>query len=325
MDLFDEQKSASLSTLKNGKRKADDSKNVFVPSKRDLFLSTYLRYQEWSLPESIIYYMAKNPKNAAVYEKLIQSCKYFFVQNPIIVADRFSYIWDDESDEEDNEDNVEGATAYLYRDQECIELPTVLSKFWITDKFGDSLVSLNHNMVSSILPKFYRVDVKELCITRQNISFNDFIFLAFNVEDIRFGHTVVKNEDGSIVPLEKLLALLPNVKNVKIFNNRLSSCITTNTVKELLKLPHFSNIINFQLSNIGESFDIETFFTYMKKTRSTKFNIYFCPLISETFKNHLEEMIDEILETKTRGIQLRFYGIAMEKYVKMESLYNRPL
>uniref|UniRef100_A0AC34FVH5 Uncharacterized protein n=1 Tax=Panagrolaimus sp. ES5 TaxID=591445 RepID=A0AC34FVH5_9BILA len=213
MDSSNEPSSLSLSTSKSRKRKADNSKNVIVPSKRARFLSTYRRDQEWSLPESIIHYMAMNPKKADVYEKLIESCKYFFVQNPIIVAERFAYV---------EYNDLEGI-PFLYKDQENILLPTVL----------------------------------------------------------------------------------------------------TNTVKELLENPHLSNLVYFEVCNLSELFDIETFMKFMKKTRDTLFDLHFCPPLSEAFKNRLDEMIDEILESKTCNMKLDFHGLDEEKRKKIESLYER--
>uniref|UniRef100_A0AC35F1W4 Dopey N-terminal domain-containing protein n=1 Tax=Panagrolaimus sp. PS1159 TaxID=55785 RepID=A0AC35F1W4_9BILA len=49
------------------------------------FLST-VRYQDFSIPEHIVYYMIKNCSNLEVYEKLIQTCKYFFVNNTICLS-----------------------------------------------------------------------------------------------------------------------------------------------------------------------------------------------------------------------------------------------
>uniref|UniRef100_A0AC34F4T9 DUF38 domain-containing protein n=1 Tax=Panagrolaimus sp. ES5 TaxID=591445 RepID=A0AC34F4T9_9BILA len=298
------------STNSDESSEEDDSKKNGL-SKRDLFLSTYRRDQNWSLPLSIIYYMAMNPKNVEVYEKLIHSCKYFFVKNPILIGDRFDYDlyardkW----------------SHFVYKDNYCTEFSSVTSKFWITDEFFNYPFESSPNMVSSFLPKCYRVDVKRLKLFHQNISFNDFLFLASNCGDIVFFHTVVKNEDGTIVPLEKLIKLLPRVKNVDICNTSEFSNITSNTVKELLEIPHFSKIVKFNLFNICELFDINTFFPYMKKNQNTQFCIHFFPPLSEAFKNRLEEMVDEIIESKTCGINLIFEGLDRQKRLNIRELY----
>uniref|UniRef100_A0AC34FVQ0 DUF38 domain-containing protein n=1 Tax=Panagrolaimus sp. ES5 TaxID=591445 RepID=A0AC34FVQ0_9BILA len=177
-------------------------------------------------------------------------------------------------------------------------------------------------MVASILPKFYRINVKNINIFNQHIYLDEFLFLTTNVRRIHFYHTVVKNEDGTIVPFEKLIKLLPRVENIEVSNKSEFLCITTETVKELLELPHFSKIIEFDLSDICELFDIKTFFAYMKKNPSTKFSLYFNP-VSEAFKIRLEEIIADIIESKTRGIDLNFIGLDRQKHLKIRKLYHR--
>uniref|UniRef100_A0AC34FKB6 Uncharacterized protein n=1 Tax=Panagrolaimus sp. ES5 TaxID=591445 RepID=A0AC34FKB6_9BILA len=73
------------------------------------------------------------------------------------------------------------------------------------------------------------------------------------------------NEDGTIVPLEKLVKHLPKLKEITI-DVYSDSCITANTVKELCKLPHFTKLIKFELRPITEIFDIDTFYKYFKVT-----------------------------------------------------------
>uniref|UniRef100_A0AC34G2F0 Uncharacterized protein n=1 Tax=Panagrolaimus sp. ES5 TaxID=591445 RepID=A0AC34G2F0_9BILA len=68
---------------------------IVPPSKRARFLASYRAKQNWSLSDSIIYYMAKNPKNANIYLKLVKSCKHFFVKNPIIIVERLLRNFDE--------------------------------------------------------------------------------------------------------------------------------------------------------------------------------------------------------------------------------------
>lgn len=43
-----------------------------------------------------------------------------------------------------------------------------------------------------------------------------------------------------------------------------SSCVTSDTAKKLLEIPHFSNLDYFRFEDIPEVFEIETFFSYIK-------------------------------------------------------------
>uniref|UniRef100_A0A914PV68 Uncharacterized protein n=1 Tax=Panagrolaimus davidi TaxID=227884 RepID=A0A914PV68_9BILA len=105
-------------------------------------------------------------------------------------------------------------------------------------------------------------------------------------------------ENGSIVPLEKLIAVLPKIKSIFFYEDSDETSITSNTVKKLLELPHFSTIDTFELFNTTEKFDIETFFKYSKKNKHTRFIINFGNSISETYKKRIEEIVDEIIESE---------------------------
>ena len=48
--------------------------------------------QRFSLPRPIICYASKNPSFASGYQKLIQSCKHFYLQNPITVFDEVTFF-----------------------------------------------------------------------------------------------------------------------------------------------------------------------------------------------------------------------------------------
>uniref|UniRef100_A0AC34GU04 Uncharacterized protein n=1 Tax=Panagrolaimus sp. ES5 TaxID=591445 RepID=A0AC34GU04_9BILA len=287
MDFSDDK----ISTSPSESSEANHSKNGHL--KRDIFLSTYRRRQEWSFPESIIYYMAMNPTN---------------LKNPILIADRFAY------------DRVD-KKCFVYKGHDSTKFSSVSSKFWITKKFSNFVRESNPKMVASILPKFYRVDVKKVRLSCQNISLDDFVFLCLNVKRLDFNHTTVMNADGSIVSFEKLLALLPKLTYIEFLNKPASSSITSKTAKELAEILQFSKVQYFELCNLSEVFDIEFFLNYMKKSTGIRFLVYFCPPLSEAFKNRLEEMIDEIIESKTCGIDLDFHELDEEKHDKIESLY----
>uniref|UniRef100_A0A914PMA0 Uncharacterized protein n=1 Tax=Panagrolaimus davidi TaxID=227884 RepID=A0A914PMA0_9BILA len=68
------------------------------------------------------------------------------------------------------------------------------------------------------------------------------------------------------VRLEKLVKALPKVKYFFLRDNLSYSSITTNTVKELLKIPHISKITDIFLWDLPEQFDLETFYIYFKVT-----------------------------------------------------------
>uniref|UniRef100_A0AC35GGA5 Uncharacterized protein n=1 Tax=Panagrolaimus sp. PS1159 TaxID=55785 RepID=A0AC35GGA5_9BILA len=139
-------------------------------------------------------------------------------------------------------------------------------------------------------------------------------------------YVVVKNEDGTIVPLEKLVKALPKIKYVNFYNNTDVSMITSNTVKELLIIPHFSKICKIILENIPETFDIETCFAFIKKNKQIKFSFFFHRSISAVYKNCVEAIIDEILQRENLDYKVpyvNFWGCDSKKDIKLLTLYDK--
>uniref|UniRef100_A0A914QC17 Uncharacterized protein n=1 Tax=Panagrolaimus davidi TaxID=227884 RepID=A0A914QC17_9BILA len=303
----------------NRKRKAEDLMKA-IPPKRLHFRGPNDQ-QNWLLPDSIIYYITKTPSNAKAWEELIQSCKYFFAKNPIIVADilNFSQGWE-----------VFTNTS-AGRLQKRIPPKNVSYKLWITETLR--IYGANRKYVSSIISQIYRCDATELHLNGQILSFKEFLFFSRNVEVLRLGftgthdnknYTVVKNEDGTIVPLEQLVKTLTKLKQIKGTNNPTHSFVTKNTARELLKIPHFFQIQKFLFTGLPEVFDVDAIFAYLKKNKHMKFELHFADSISQTFKTRLEKIVDEIIETETHDYKpplISFDGLAEEKKRKISCLY----
>uniref|UniRef100_A0AC34G2D8 Uncharacterized protein n=1 Tax=Panagrolaimus sp. ES5 TaxID=591445 RepID=A0AC34G2D8_9BILA len=255
-------------------------------SKRASFLATYRRDQDFSLPDSIMFYISQNPTSAKVYQKLIQSCKYFFVQNSVLVISncylKYEYEW----------------RLSFY--EEFLDFKNLSSKIWITDElFVDDSLATVKDFNFSIVSKIYQSDFKKLNLKNQSISFDDFIFLASKCETVWFWEnvTVFHDEDKSVVPLEKIVELLPKLTHLVYWGLKM---ITTKTVKELIKLPNFANLTEFTLFTVPESFDIETFYDYIKTNKNTKIYLSFSYGISGEYKNRLRTIKDEIDQTENR-------------------------
>uniref|UniRef100_A0AC34GU27 BTB domain-containing protein n=1 Tax=Panagrolaimus sp. ES5 TaxID=591445 RepID=A0AC34GU27_9BILA len=309
MDLSVDLQVATTSSS-NRKRKAADSINV-GSSKKIHFTGPYGR-QEWSLPDSIIYYMAMNPKSAEVYQKLVKSCKYFYIKNSILVVKRLKY---------------EKEKWKISCGKETINMGNVTLKIWITDVFDVTAFSnVSQKTASSIIPNIYKCDAKSVYLYDQVISFQDFCFLASNVYFVSFSNTTVKNEDLSILEFEKLFLTFSKAHYV-VFDceNSIIPMITSKTFDELLKIRHFSTLKYLNLTNIPETFDLDAFYGYMKKNKLTTFSLHFCGAISEAYKNRIEEIIDEILSTKNHDYKppfLDFPGLRFQKYLDQLSFSN---
>lgn len=170
---------------------------------RHEFLSSVNPRQEWPLPYFMICYITENPLTAKVYQKLIQSCKHFFIKNPIIVFEHLFL-------------NPEENYAFLNHFGRPFNMENALCKLWMTDKFNCSVFALitPSYRTSLIIPQIFRCDAKVVRLSNQEISYNEFLFLSSNVEKIGLYYTPVKYEDGTNVPLEKLVKHVLNAKEI---------------------------------------------------------------------------------------------------------------
>uniref|UniRef100_A0A914Q281 Uncharacterized protein n=1 Tax=Panagrolaimus davidi TaxID=227884 RepID=A0A914Q281_9BILA len=244
-----------------------------------------------------------NPTTSALYQKMVQSSKYFYIKNPVIIITDLSYSV---------RYGLNTSIGPIPLDMTKLEC-----KFWMTDKFqvyggrnGEG------NILPSIIPTFFQCNIKNLIIYSQNMSYKNWIFLASNALVIDFCNVTVKNEDGSNVAAEKLVEAAVNAKEITLSANFV---VTSETVEELTKLPHFRKLIFFKLYQIPETFDIEAFFVYIKKNKCTNFHLYFNELISDEYKNCIDAIIDKILVTKKHDYRLPdiyFSGISRDKYDK---------
>uniref|UniRef100_A0AC34G6Y7 Uncharacterized protein n=1 Tax=Panagrolaimus sp. ES5 TaxID=591445 RepID=A0AC34G6Y7_9BILA len=275
--------------------------STMILSKRASFFASYRRHQNFSLPDSIMFYVSQNPTSSKVYEKMIQSCKYFFVKNPILVYSIFYLKYENE--------------WFTFFKRKPADFKNLSCKIWITDGLSvyDRSLSTDKTFISSIVPKVYQSDIKKFCLQNQSISFNDFIFLTSKCETITFLDGIsVKNEDCSIVPLEKLVEVLPKLTDLNCDLQNDPKLITTKSVKELIGLSNFANLTRFILFNIPDTFDIETLYGYIKKNKKTEVHLFFSDQISAAYKNRLQTIKDAIVQTENCDFikpKIFFYGM----------------
>uniref|UniRef100_A0A914Y263 Uncharacterized protein n=1 Tax=Panagrolaimus superbus TaxID=310955 RepID=A0A914Y263_9BILA len=218
-----------------------------------------------------MHYIARNPKNAKVYQKLVQSCKYFFIKNPILVYEGISFdiCWYDINEN------------WLMMNQTSCKL-------WITHYL--QITPRNHEDIphaSSLIPKIYQFDLFDLNLSILTISYNVFMSLCSSVKTLSLNRATVKNDDGTVVSFEKIIEQLPN---------------------------------SFELGGIREDFDIDIFYSFMKKNKNTRVHLKFSDQISEEYKARLEAIVDEIIATKNREYKpplIDFRGLHREKSNKL--------
>ena len=219
--------------------------------------------QRFSLPWNLIFYMAKNPPSPEVYEKLIQCCKYFWLKNPIITLNS---LYHSSRDKHWRTDKMNG-----FQERQRFKIENLGEKFWIY-KDLDVCDHRNRFLASSIVPKIYRCDLTCLWLSYQTLSFDEFnvITSSGSLQWLSLKITTMKNADGSIVSLEKLIELLPNLRTLFYDNVNIEDgqAITSETAAKLIAIPHFPKIQCFVITGIPESFNIETFFALPKVSTS---------------------------------------------------------
>ena len=220
--------------------------------------------QRFSLPEALVFYMAKNPPSPKLYNKLIRCCKYFWLKYPVITLnclcryDDYKY-WITYKN-------------YGFQEPQKFKIENLNKKLWI---YQSLIIQYDHEfLASSLIPKIYRCDLSYLSLSYQILSFDEFkkFVSSGSLKWLDFMKTVVKNNDGTIVPIEKLIELLPNLRSFTYFppEDELQA-ITSETAVNLNAIPHFFQIANFTLGAISESFDFVEFFS-IPKVKTSMFN-----------------------------------------------------
>uniref|UniRef100_A0AC35GUY1 Uncharacterized protein n=1 Tax=Panagrolaimus sp. PS1159 TaxID=55785 RepID=A0AC35GUY1_9BILA len=170
--------------------------SLSIAERKSIFYDTY-RNQDFAFPGSLIYYIAKNPLSPKVYQKLIKTCKFFFVKNPILVLSNLYYYneW----------------VTWSNGNRTKVDLENGLGKYWVSEYFG--ACSSRPSIAASIVPRISFCNIQHLSLTNQIISYNDLMILAKDVEDLTMDKVFVKNEATCFVTMDKIFDLFPKNPN----------------------------------------------------------------------------------------------------------------
>uniref|UniRef100_A0AC34GVT2 Kazal-like domain-containing protein n=1 Tax=Panagrolaimus sp. ES5 TaxID=591445 RepID=A0AC34GVT2_9BILA len=267
--------------------------------------------QLFNLPESIMYYMARNPTTPEVYLKLIQCCKYFFEKNPILVAA-----------------DMHGKTKLcpnecmkcINNDHKCcvnIDVKALFSKIWLTNML--ELDKKNMSTFTLICAKLYRWKKVDLTFFDRDINLNDFEKCAPVLTSINLCVRIVK-DDGNIVMLDKIVEMVPNLKKFEYSFRDDSSMIGVSTMKNLCELKNLQHLESFILECVPEIFNTEDISTFIKDHPATKMLFSFNNQVSDEYKTHLNALIDTIIESQVLKCCIHYNGQDTGKY---KILYER--
>uniref|UniRef100_A0A914P9J4 Uncharacterized protein n=1 Tax=Panagrolaimus davidi TaxID=227884 RepID=A0A914P9J4_9BILA len=176
---------------------------MFFPN-RVQFLSTYHR-QCFALPDPIMEYIAKNPEFAELYQKLIESCKYFFIKNPILVIHDLRY----------NNGNGWEMRSLISDDWKKVDMKKLSCKLWITGSVNViATTSDDKNALSLIIPKIDECQAESLDLFGQDIFYEELDILGTFAKDVYLYGSVVKYQNGKNVELEKIVQVFPEATDI---------------------------------------------------------------------------------------------------------------
>ena len=176
--------------------------------------------QIFSIPEGIIFYIAKNPTTSKLWQKLIQTCKYFFHKNSVVVMDGLDRIYPNYGYPDTRSDFIPTWEACLVNETRVkVNLDKNLFKLWLIGRLAQSEPTLPRLTISALIPKIYRCDLVRLHINHQKLTFKEFIYLTSNPDFNSLVGTVVdvvdSHETNVIIPFEKIIAKLPKIVDIK--------------------------------------------------------------------------------------------------------------
>uniref|UniRef100_A0A914PB64 Uncharacterized protein n=1 Tax=Panagrolaimus davidi TaxID=227884 RepID=A0A914PB64_9BILA len=279
--------------------------------------------QNWSLPNSIILYIAKNPSSSKVYQILVRTCKFFFETNPIIIT---AYL-----------DTCKNSTKYrISQNQnerrkcsqnnfECcikIDLNMLSTKIWITR--GLYIQKRIQNSITTIVQKNFRFESFHLSVAENDIIFDDLKFLVSSAKRVFLFENSIKYKNGSIVMLDNILGCLPT--NIEIFWFDFGKDVpmvnaNASTMKNILKLQNLENLKDFIMYNCPGTLSVEDLSVFLKKFENTNIHFDFKSNISPEYKEQLDYLIDTIIESDVPNHFIAYDGQDAEKHGIMLSRF----
>uniref|UniRef100_A0A914Q7T0 Uncharacterized protein n=1 Tax=Panagrolaimus davidi TaxID=227884 RepID=A0A914Q7T0_9BILA len=276
--------------------------------------------QKWSLPNSMILYIAKNPSSSKVYQKLVQTCKFFFEKNPILIMANFDAL-------------ENGTKCHITHNElrdcidnnyECcinIDLNKLSTKIWIT---RDILIHTHiQNGIATILQKNFRFEILCLCVYDNDIVFDDLKVLVSFARSVYLFENSIKYKNGTTVMFDKILECLST--NIEFFSFQFRkdvSMVNASTIKNILKLQNLENLESFYLYECPDTLSIEDLSAFIKKFEYTKIFLHFASNISEEYKEQLDFLIDEIIESDVPDRVIAYNGQDEEKRKIMKSRFD---
>uniref|UniRef100_A0A914PWX1 Uncharacterized protein n=1 Tax=Panagrolaimus davidi TaxID=227884 RepID=A0A914PWX1_9BILA len=254
-----------------------------VISKRERFYAKYYQ-QNFSMPNSIIFYVAKNPKTAKFYLKM-RIGEWRIGRLPL------------------------NLTKY-----NC--------KYWITDKICASASEfVDKNIFSQIIPKLYLCDVKSLNLYSQVVSFNDLSLLISSAKEICLHNVIVKHADSSDVLFEDLIKISVNAKSVEVNQSKITPK-TMKELTKLSHFTKIDNLTLFNLSEVFDIDEFYDYTKRNQHTKlNIVFDPQISEGYMNRLETIVDEIL-ETKQFDYKPPFICFIGIDIQKFLKHRQIYD---
>uniref|UniRef100_A0A914QK10 Uncharacterized protein n=1 Tax=Panagrolaimus davidi TaxID=227884 RepID=A0A914QK10_9BILA len=269
--------------------------------------------QAFSLPDSFIHYIAKNPLTPNIYNKLIRTCKYFFETNPIIVIDRMH---------DGTKICANDPKTCEKNDEKCcrdIDMKQMKCKLWITNFL--TLCGIN---MSAFVPLFHQKVIccenTHLSILRTSLVFDDLKILASKFKSVCIYEVLITYHNGTMVMLDKIIGAIPSLEKFEYWFKDENVVATSLTLKKIIKLKNLGSLQRFELNNIPEIFDTKDLLLFFKAYKNTEIDLDFFGNLSQEYKGQLDSLIDILIKLKVPNHIIEYDGQDQEKLEVLENL-----
>uniref|UniRef100_A0AC35EX24 DUF38 domain-containing protein n=1 Tax=Panagrolaimus sp. PS1159 TaxID=55785 RepID=A0AC35EX24_9BILA len=291
----------------------DDDVSLMLPSakrRRILF--------ELGFREPILDYLKRNA-NPRVLLKLMRVSKYFWIKEfPFTVIKDLKY-----ENSKWKYRPLEWPKSHFFdtRKFQPFDFDNIAKKLWITES-----LYLNNKEGTNIASKVAVCDIVKLDLLRQKISLEEFkLFNAHKIKNAFFCNIIIEDSNNEILSVESILNHLPKALNFNYYfgeNETLASESTKNIIENLKK----SEIQEFTLRGIPETFEFDVFLKFMHENPKKKYDLSFNNGISAEYIQKLQTAVDYFIEnclTEESSVIIEFEDQTDESYEKLCKTWKR--
>ena len=241
------------------------------------------RRQYFSLPFGLVSLLLET-ESPHLLLKLQKSCKHFFAKKKLVVVDttvNFRY-------------SNEAYSVIPGHDRPFEIAFDKRIQYWFTRMFCEGGYSTI---------RFYvcRLTLKELSMTRQELSLNDIDYLLSNnkMEEIAFLGVNIRDAHGNPVPDDYILGKVPNIKRI-IYGNE-CAIYSNDLLRKLnsIQFNHKFECFRLQMYQASEKIDAEILGDFVKRNLASDSVVSFClprnaPEL-KTVKRKLKQVVDAMV------------------------------